>query len=468
MKCPICGMVRDDQAPICPRCGYDQATESRQTFCPECGTPVPRQAKACLMCEASLEDTEQVSRVRRIPLPRIPWLPVRLPESIRLSLVVAGLVAVVVVVLLLRLSGPLLAQNPQPDRAVHLVTPAALSLPTSTWTATATRTPTDTPTITPTPSKTPVDVYHVVAPGENPGSIAAHYDMSIEQIMAANDIKDPRSLRVGQSLLIPPTWTEVSAAAPAGATPSPTPMAYTVQVGDNLSSIAIWAGTSVEAIMKLNKLENPRWLSVGQQLLLPAGATGKAGTATPTPDIPVAIHIVEPGDSLLALAGEYSTSVQAIMEANHIDDARFIRTGESLIVPLGTPTPTALPTPLPTTAPTPGPRYPSPVPLSPPKEEYFWGDSQPILLNWMSVGVLGDEDWYLVDLKHVCEGKETATYGWTRSTSWRVPQSVCREKEAEHLFRWQVQVVHSSTPESDLEQARPLSPVSETRTFYWY
>jgi LysM repeat protein len=312
-------------------------------------------------------------------------------------------------------------------------------------------------------------VYHVVAAGENPGSIAARYDMSIEQIMEANDIDDPRRLRVGQALLIPPTWTPEHATPDPDWTPTPTPFVYTVQAGDNLSSIAIWAGTNVEAVMKLNNLDSPHLLSVGQQLLIPAGAK-KKGTPTPTLDIEVAVHIVEPGDSLLGIAMDYGTSMEAIMEANHFEDERFIRAGESLIVPLGTATPTPQPTPLPTNTPTPGPPYPAPVPLLPAQEEHFWGDNDSILLNWISVGLLNDGDWYLVELRYIRGGRETVHYGWTRSTSWRVPTSLYPgEGERHRLFRWQVRVVRSQTTDvEDPSRLKSRSPRSEMRTFYWY
>lgn len=44
---------------------------------------------------------------------------------------------------------------------------------------------------------------HVVQAGETPGAIAARYGISVEQLMQANNISDPRRLRVGQNLVIP-------------------------------------------------------------------------------------------------------------------------------------------------------------------------------------------------------------------------------------------------------------------------
>ncbi len=468
MKCPICGMIGDKNASTCPRCGHDYNSEIKQTFCFECGAPVASRARVCLMCGVSLAETDHIRRVPRVPLPRIAWLPF-LPTSVRLTFLVGTGIGVLLLGLVFWVVGPLLAKNVEVGKQVVLTTPAHFLLPTPTATLTRTPTPTSTATVTLTPTDTRVPVYHIVAMGENPGSIASQYGMSLEQLMEANDITDPRRLRVGQALLIPPTWTPEDSTPDPNATPTATPFMYIVQAGDNLSSIAIWAGTTVEEIMRLNKLDNPRWLSVGQQLAIPAPAR-KQGTPTPTLDMEFAVHIVQKGESLLGLAIDYNTSIEAIMRANHLEDERFIRAGESLIIPLGTPTPTPLPTPLPTHTPTPGPPYPAPVPLLPPEEHRFWGDTDPILLNWMSVGVLGDDDWYLVELRHIQNGEEVVHYGWTRSTSWRVPPSLYPGAEEKHrLFRWQVRVVQTATPDvPDPARLKSKSPRSTMRTFYWH
>jgi LysM repeat protein len=64
----------------------------------------------------------------------------------------------------------------------------------------------------------------------------------------------------------PPTRTPKPPATPAGGTRSTT---YTVQSGDTLSGIAADHGTTWQAIAKLNKLEDPRKLRVGQVLEIP-------------------------------------------------------------------------------------------------------------------------------------------------------------------------------------------------------
>ena len=71
-------------------------------------------------------------------------------------------------------------------------------------------------------------------------------------------------------------------------------------------------------------------------------------TATPTP----IIHVVQTGDNLLAIAFQYDVSVQALIEVNEITNPRALQIGQHLIIPpddasLLTAQPTATHTPMP-------------------------------------------------------------------------------------------------------------------------
>jgi len=60
------------------------------------------------------------------------------------------------------------------------------------------------PTPEPEAVATPVDgITHEVAMGETLTAIAKQYGVSVGQIMSINSIKDPRKLRMGQTILIP-------------------------------------------------------------------------------------------------------------------------------------------------------------------------------------------------------------------------------------------------------------------------
>lgn len=79
--------------------------------------------------------------------------------------------------------------------------------------------------------------------------------------------------------------------------PSPTPSAtplqseilYVVQPGDSLTSIALRFRVSLEDLMQANGITDPDYISVGQKLLIPAGASAvitRVPEATHTPAAP--------------------------------------------------------------------------------------------------------------------------------------------------------------------------------------
>lgn len=106
--------------------------------------------------------------------------------------------------------------TPAPTATIELAVVSATEEPTATP-APYTPAPTLTPTLTPTP------IFHTIAAGESLGAIASRYDVSISGLQEANGILDPRTLQIGQQLIIP-REEEVEAAANATATPTPLPV----------------------------------------------------------------------------------------------------------------------------------------------------------------------------------------------------------------------------------------------------
>lgn len=78
--------------------------------------------------------------------------------------------------------------------------------------STSTRTPT--PNLAPPPTAVPLptstNIVHVVQPGETLGGIAKQYDVSLEALVAANDIADPNRIRTGQELAVPPPGAAIA------------------------------------------------------------------------------------------------------------------------------------------------------------------------------------------------------------------------------------------------------------------
>jgi LysM repeat protein len=279
----------------------------------------------------------------------------------------------------------------------------------------------------------------------------------------------------------PPATPEVTAtftpaptatpAPPPSATPSPiaspTPIIHEVQAGETIIFIASNYGTSSEAIMEANGLDesSARLLRVGQQLLIPS--TGPVGGRMPgaTPQPPQVIHKVQSGETLSSIADQYDTSVEAILAINNLSSPDLIYEGQQLIVPLMPPTATPTFTPTPTPSSTPSPPYPAPQLLSPADGTLFEGEDAVILLAWASVGILRDNQVYLVELE-TPDRTAPATFT-TQATSWRVPADL-RPTGQGAILTWQVTVVQRLNPASaEPPEWKPLSPPTETRRFEW-
>ncbi|MGQ9626542.1 MAG: LysM peptidoglycan-binding domain-containing protein [Anaerolineae bacterium] len=421
----------------CPRCGAWKAR-----YCPKCGAQVAFVARTCLMCGSALEEETPPVRARHA-----------LPLPYRFVLSALAILSVMAMGLILTWKVLPLMARPE-EEAFGTGTPQ--SLPTATPSPTPTVTPSPRPTFTFTP---PPPVIHKVRPGETLLFIADYYGTTVEAIIKANGIEDPRWLIVGEEILIPiPTPTTIASTPEAVRTIEREPLIHIVEPGENPASIAAKYGTTAEALMEANDITDPRSLRVGQELVIPNASSG------PTRVVEMAIHIVEPGDTLLSIAYRYDSTVEGIMAANDIDDPRFLRVGQKLVIPLGTPTPVPTPTPQPTPTPTPGPPYAAPPLLFPADgQELHGGES--VLLNWASVGFLSEDEWYVVRLRYISPEGPQVVSARTKATSWLLPASLRPPAHvSSHLFRWNVTVVRQAEGEDGLA----VSPMSATRSFLWY
>ncbi len=183
-------------------------------------------------------------------------------------------------------------------------TPTVTLTPTMTVTATplpATNTPTITPTSLPTETATPTvtptpsgPFEYTVQQGDNLSDIATRFGTDIPTLLALNPSIDPVTLiiYVGQKILVPPpnmllpTATSVSTLVPPG-----TLISYTVMPGDTVGDIAVRFNSTVDAIVKENKLANANDIYAGLILKIPVNIatpvpTATVGTVYPTVIVP--------------------------------------------------------------------------------------------------------------------------------------------------------------------------------------
>jgi LysM repeat protein len=215
-------------------------------------------------------------------------------------------------------------------------------------------------------------------------------------------------------------------------------------------------------------------IQVGQIILIPPDTPTPGPTSTLDPSVPTPtppeyiVHIVSSGEVLGTIAEEYGVSVAIIKDANDLPaDDDTIRVNQSLIIPLGTPAPSPTPTIDPNATSTPVPPYPAPSLLGPANGAAIVVGEAPVLLQWASVGILADDEWYKVTLFKPPDEQVTGqTY--TRATAWRVPLDLQPVADVDRPeFRWQVQVVRETRDRNGELTYEEAGTPSEVRAFTW-
>jgi uncharacterized protein YkwD len=158
-------------------------------------------------------------------------------------------------------------------------------------------TPTPTPTIPPT--ATPEPLYHTVDSGETLLEIAREYDSNVELIMVVNELKDPRSLQVGQMLLIPTSELELN-------TPA---VLHTIVSGDTFSYLSFFYGSTVDDILAANPGLDPTTLQIGQTVIIPV--TSPPNNPDADPSLPQIRVPTPPPATLADLQREMVAAVNA-------------------------------------------------------------------------------------------------------------------------------------------------------------
>jgi LysM repeat protein len=168
---------------------------------------------------------------------------------------------------------------------------------------------------------------HTVQYGETMTSIAAQYGVSVSALAAANGIGSPNLIFVGQSLTIPGTGGGSAAPAPAASGG-----AYVVQPGDNLSTIAASYGLSTDALAAANGLSNTNFIWAGQRLTIPGQSAPAPAAPAPAP-ASGSTYTVQSGDNLSTIASQYGVSVDALAQANGISNRNLLFSGQVLTIP---------------------------------------------------------------------------------------------------------------------------------------
>lgn len=289
--------------------------------------------------------------------------------------------------------------------------------------------------------------------------------------------------------ITPPPSTETETA-----TPTEGYYVYRVAQNDTFSGILPRYGYNdfrvVPAILTLNPIiQNENNLPVGQEILIPRM------TFTPTPPnyeatvsimqtlgqvVPgqrlaneqVGQHTVVEGESVNQIAYTYKTTIEIIRDLNpelvfqNCDMSNRsggpdcnvpIRIGQVINVPLPTPTPTLSPTPSGSETATPTPTYNPPFVVEPPNGGIVSG---PVVVQWLSVGILKRDEYYYVEVINRTLG--TADTYVTKETMLRLPDSLIPPEGEQHDIELRVVVVRGAG-----EDYTVIGGVMPSRTFKW-
>lgn len=176
--------------------------------------------------------------------------------------------------------------------------------------------------VTPTPSpssptQAEIPQVHKVQEGENLTVIAAAYGVTVEAILAVNNLTSADLLQIGQELIIP------------GGEGEAVPTVYRARPGDTPASIAADFNTTPEELAQSNRL-----ISLTSDLLVgqPINVVSRTGTdaARPQTGRP---YVVLPGDTLLAIAAGNAVSPAALMAANGLSYPAYLFPGMRLRIP---------------------------------------------------------------------------------------------------------------------------------------
>jgi murein DD-endopeptidase MepM/ murein hydrolase activator NlpD len=153
---------------------------------------------------------------------------------------------------------------------------------------------------------------YIVQPGDSLSSIASDFNISVNELIAANNITDPNLLAAGQQLIIP-GLDGVSGIVDK----------TRINIGDSYRSLMRRTQISEDLFRKLNRIVSPSELYVGAPVIIPqqAATSQLSGVSQRT------------GESLLELAVKQNTDVWTLAHYNSLQGSWDSISGEPLFAP---------------------------------------------------------------------------------------------------------------------------------------
>ena len=185
-------------------------------------------------------------------------------------------------------------------------------------------------------------IMHIARKGDTLWSIAQKYNLSVDLILATNNIANSELISIGQEMKIP---SHKNAVAETNMVNQPVinnndsppenakPIVYTVKAGDNLWNISRKYGVSVEVITSVNNLKEKDLLSLGQKLEIPA-IGGGVSSSNQKQEPTIVTYTVVKGDTLWSISQRYDVKMNTIISTNNLKEISRLSIGQKLKLPI--------------------------------------------------------------------------------------------------------------------------------------
>jgi N-acetylmuramoyl-L-alanine amidase len=184
---------------------------------------------------------------------------------------------------------------------------------------------------------------HTVAPGETLWGIALANNLATSAVAAANGLSPEARVVAGTNLTIPaPGQNPLPPVTPAPSSPgtATAPAAsggggYLVQPGDSLSAIAARHGVGLSSLAAANGLKLDSWVISGTTLRLPTPGSAPAPAAAQGAPEAMGAYKVRPGDTLSGLAAAVRVPAAQMAYMNGLNPTSQLIAGTVIKLPTG-------------------------------------------------------------------------------------------------------------------------------------
>ncbi len=154
---------------------------------------------------------------------------------------------------------------------------------------------------------------YIVQPGDTLSSIAARFNVTVEELIAANGTADPNLLTAGQQLIIPGLEGVTGIL-----------NTKVINFGDSFRALSRQTQVPATLLRRLNRLVSPAELYIGASLIVPQeeGQTGLTAHFTP-----------KPGETLLEMAVRQNSDVWTLASLNALTGSWSALPGDVLYAP---------------------------------------------------------------------------------------------------------------------------------------